>query len=177
MPQGPKGSKGPRHLTYSDYINDRAIVESLRLPPRPDGLEPAAWPEPPAGWKPGDRWPTPAPWAHEEVLFIRTHQAFETWFALVIHELDAVPTIVALVGRGRGFSILPLPAFAEALEAGEVSVARIGAGALSRTLCLARNPTQVVTHASIVVEDFTVRIMAGLIASGQWRATLVTDSD
>ena len=80
----------PRHLTYSEYINDRAIVESLRLPPRPEGVEPGTWPEPPAGWKPGDRWPENAPWAHEEVIFIRTHQAFETWFALVIHELDSV---------------------------------------------------------------------------------------
>ena len=53
--------KGAKHLTYSDYINDQAIVESLRLPPRPEGLEPTAWPEPPAGWKPGDRWPTDAP--------------------------------------------------------------------------------------------------------------------
>lgn len=80
----------PRHLTYSEYINDRAIVESLRLPPRPDGVAPEAWPVPPTGWAPGDPWPTGAPWAHEEVLFIRTHQAFETWFALMIHELDSV---------------------------------------------------------------------------------------
>lgn len=89
-PRAGAAPKGPRHLTYSDYINDRAIVESLRLPPRPEGLEPGTWPEPPVGWKPGDRWPSSPPWAHDEVLFIRTHQAFETWFALAIHELDAV---------------------------------------------------------------------------------------
>jgi len=50
---------------YSDYINDEAIRNALRLPERDE----------------------PCP---DEALFIRTHQAFELWFAQAIHEIDAV---------------------------------------------------------------------------------------
>lgn len=71
------------HLTYSEYINDKAIVEALRLP-RQGG----DWPTPPVDWQPGDDWPED--FVHHEVLFIRTHQAFEVWFAQIIHDLHAV---------------------------------------------------------------------------------------
>lgn len=102
-PGGVRGERPPaRHLTYSEYINDRAIVESLRLPARPVGVAEGAWPSTPAGWKPGDRWPVGAPWAHDEVLFIRTHQAFETWFALAIHELDSVLAEAVALWRAHG---------------------------------------------------------------------------
>jgi tryptophan 2,3-dioxygenase len=83
----------PRPLLYSTYINDRAIVESLTMADLPLGVPPERWPVPPAGWKPGDRWPTAAEapnWVHDEPLFIRTHQAFEVWFALILHELDSL---------------------------------------------------------------------------------------
>ncbi|HYE63540.1 MAG TPA: tryptophan 2,3-dioxygenase family protein [Phycisphaerales bacterium] len=76
-------------LTYSAYINDQAIVESLRLPPVPEGVADSKWPNQ-DGWKPGDTWPTGGEWCHDEVLFIRTHQAFEVWFALILHELGSV---------------------------------------------------------------------------------------
>lgn len=79
----------PVPLTYSDYINDRAVVEALRLPPRPLGVDPAEWPDV-SSFAPGQDWPSRAPWRHEEVLFIRTHQAFEVWFAQVIHEIHSV---------------------------------------------------------------------------------------
>jgi tryptophan 2,3-dioxygenase len=86
-------------LTYSDYINDRAIIDALRIPmPPPAGQSEASWPcwHPPgqAGpgieWSPGDPWPRDGAWRHDEVLFIRTHQAFEVWFAQILHELDDV---------------------------------------------------------------------------------------
>lgn len=92
-------SSRPRPLLYSAYINDRAIVESLLMQPRPEGVAAADWPEVPAasgggngvrGWMPGDDWPTGGNWCHDEVLFIRTHQAFEVWFALILHELGSV---------------------------------------------------------------------------------------
>ncbi len=82
--------KRPDHaidiVKYSSYINDEAIVKSLRLPrvTRED------WPTTPAGWSPGDEWPTLDDWDHNEVLFIRTHQAFEVWFAQITHELASV---------------------------------------------------------------------------------------
>lgn len=80
----------PQPLLYSAYINDRAIVESLRMEPLPLGVRPEDWPATPAGWKPGDDWPTGTNWCHDEVLFIRTHQAFEVWFAQVLHEVGSV---------------------------------------------------------------------------------------
>lgn len=83
-------ANAPQPLLYSGYINDRAIVESLGLGPVPAGVNAADWPVTPADWAPGDDWPTSRNWAHDEVLFIRTHQAFEVWFALVLHELGAV---------------------------------------------------------------------------------------
>lgn len=91
-------------LTYSDYINDRSIVEALRIPQPPpaaaDGRPEADWPlwhdpaqaGPGVAWSPGDPWPRGGPWSHDEVLFIRVHQGFEVWFAQFLHELDSVLT-------------------------------------------------------------------------------------
>lgn len=90
-----------RPLTYSEYINDHAIIEALRIPqPPPAGQTEASWPlwhdkgsaGPPgsAPWRPGDPWPRGEAWSHDEVLFIRTHQAFEVWFAVVLHEVGAI---------------------------------------------------------------------------------------
>jgi LysR family nitrogen assimilation transcriptional regulator len=88
----------------------------------------------------------------------------------VRQDLDAMWAIGELVADGVGLSILPLPAVAEALAAGRVSVARIGGGAIRRTLCLVRNSGQLVTHASVRCEDLTVKVLARLIEKGVWRA-------
>ena len=80
---------GTKPLTYSDYINDRAMVEALRLPSIPKDVPSDRWPDTSA-WQAGDDWPDTDPWVHDEVLFIRTHQAFEVWFAQVIHEIGSV---------------------------------------------------------------------------------------
>jgi len=92
-----------RRLTYSEYINDRAIIEALRIPqPAPEGQDQSAWPtwhlpgvEPienhSVEWSPGESWPrVSGNWCHHEVLFIRVHQAFEVWFSVALHELDEV---------------------------------------------------------------------------------------
>lgn len=98
-------------LTYSDYINDTALIEALRIPqPPPAGQSADTWPmwqlpgQPGAGaaWSPGEPWPSGGNWRHDEVLFIRTHQAFEVWFALVLHELDSILGSAAEVCRARG---------------------------------------------------------------------------
>jgi LysR family transcriptional regulator, nitrogen assimilation regulatory protein len=88
----------------------------------------------------------------------------------VAHELDALMHVAGLVARGRGHSILPHIAIADDLAAGKVSIARIGQGVFRRTLSLARNGTQLVTHASVRAEDLTVKVLARLIAKGTWRA-------
>lgn len=88
-------------LSYSNYVNDRAIIEALRIPqPPPDGQSADTWPtwhtpreqgEPHSmEWSPGQPWPRGRLWSHHEVLFIRTHQAFEVWFAVVLHELSEI---------------------------------------------------------------------------------------
>lgn len=87
-----------RELLYSEYINDRALIEALRLTPRPAGVAADRWPDVSAH-APGAPWPTGGAWCHEEVLFIRTHQAFEVWFALVLHEVESVVADVAALWR------------------------------------------------------------------------------
>jgi len=85
-------------------------------------------------------------------------------------QIDAMAQIGALIARGHGYSIMPLPAITEELVAGRVSIARIADGAIKRTLCLARNNSQVVTHASIRCEDLTTKVLASLIRKAIWVA-------
>ncbi|MEE8170334.1 MAG: tryptophan 2,3-dioxygenase family protein, partial [Phycisphaerae bacterium] len=101
-------------LTYSDYINDAALIEALRIPqPPPAGQTDETWPlwHPPGEsgpgveWSPGEPWPRGGVWRHDEVLFIRTHQAFEVWFALVLHEFDAVLRDVSDVCDANGTAL------------------------------------------------------------------------
>lgn len=98
--RGP-GAPGRGELLYSDYINDRAIVEALRLTPRPAGVPEERWPDV-ERHEPGGPWPQGGAWCHEEVLFIRTHQAFEVWFALALHELESVVGALAAVHPSAG---------------------------------------------------------------------------
>jgi LysR family transcriptional regulator, nitrogen assimilation regulatory protein len=85
-------------------------------------------------------------------------------------DIDALMHIPALIAAGYGYSILPLPAVTEELRAGNVSVARIGDGTLRRTLCLLRNTSDVATHASVYCEALTIKVLLGLIDSGDWVA-------
>jgi LysR family transcriptional regulator, nitrogen assimilation regulatory protein len=85
-------------------------------------------------------------------------------------EVDSLRHIVHLVAAGHGCSILSMPSAREALDAGQLSLARIGNSALCRTLCLVRNPTRVVTRASVRIEDLAIKLMRQLIIKGRWRA-------
>lgn len=87
-------------------------------------------------------------------------------------DIDAMGHIADLVAAGHGFSILPLPAAADALASGKISIARVANGALRRSLCLVRNSTQLVTHASVRCEDLAIKVLANLIDTGAWRAEL-----
>ncbi len=88
----------------------------------------------------------------------------------VRQEIDAMAYIGDLVAAGHGYSVLPLPVISDALGAGRISIARIGGGVIRRTLCLVRNRSQVVTHASIRCEDLTVKVLSRLIEKGVWLA-------
>jgi LysR family nitrogen assimilation transcriptional regulator len=90
----------------------------------------------------------------------------------VQQELDAMAHMGTLVARGHGYSVLPLSAVADALAAGQVSIARIQDGSIRRTLCLVRNISQVVTHASVRCEDLTIKVLSRLIEKRVWTAEL-----
>lgn len=84
--------------------------------------------------------------------------------------VDALGQIVALVATGHGYSILPQAAVTAGGAAGTLSVARLAGAPMQRTLILARNPAQLLTHASVIVEDLNARIMRRLIESRAWIA-------
>jgi tryptophan 2,3-dioxygenase len=100
-------------LSYSDYINVRALLGAQRVPSDvPKGRTRSEWPawpevdDPAEGkrpWRPGDPWP--AQWPHDEHLFIVTHQTFELWFKQVLHDLDRLLAEAAAVGRAHGVTI------------------------------------------------------------------------
>ena len=127
-----------RPLTYSDYINDYGIVEALRIPqPPPEGQTDETWPmwfDPRCGrgpdsagiaWTPGDPWPDDPPrWVHEEVLFIRTHQAFEVWFAVVLHEVGAVVRMAQQIAAVEGRTIDPVRLGERANESAQFALHR-----------------------------------------------------
>lgn len=90
----------------------------------------------------------------------------------IVQEIDSIDVMTGLVSKGFGYAILPLPAVAAEADAGKISVARLGKGAIERSLSLVRNPSSVLTHASIRVEDMTLKIMARLVDTGRWKAVI-----
>ena len=119
---------GPRPLSYSDYIGVPAILRSLAPPAEaPRGVSPEEWPwaryEPSVSTHGGgdaptsatDSWqlpplPTGHPaWAHDEVLFIATHQAFEIWFRHALFELDDMMRRVSETLAEHGVADVSIP--------------------------------------------------------------------
>jgi LysR family transcriptional regulator, nitrogen assimilation regulatory protein len=95
----------------------------------------------------------------------------------VTTEIDSVAHIAHLVAAGHGYSIVSLPAVTQFLESQRISASRICDGAMRRTLCLVRNPSSVVTRASVRIEDLTVKIVRRLIVTNRWRAEMETAQD
>lgn len=75
-------------------------------------------------------------------------------------EVDSLDATLALVGAGLGRAVLPR----SALD-GTLPQAPTG---LTRRLALARNAAQVVTHASLRVEQVLVDVLAELAGEGLW---------
>ncbi|TCM15409.1 LysR family nitrogen assimilation transcriptional regulator [Novosphingobium sp. PhB165] len=88
----------------------------------------------------------------------------------IAHEIDSLDTTISLVEHAAALTVLPLCAAAGAREKGWISTASIGDPPLRRTLTLARNPSHVLTHASIMVEGLLCRVMADCASAGLWRA-------
>ncbi len=87
-------------------------------------------------------------------------------------ELDVMRLIAPMVARGNGYSILPLSVVGKDLAANQVSIARIGDGTLSRNLCLVRNGSQIISHASMRAEDLAMKVLRRLVETGVWVAEI-----
>lgn len=125
-----------------------------------------------------DGFPLITPGDQHDLRFFLDREAARLGFAYrLAMEIEAVGLLVELVSRGQGFTVLPLPAVEDELAAGRVSIARLGDGSVRRTLCVVRNRAQVVTQASVFVEDLMARLMARLIESGRWDARMHADTD
>lgn len=85
-------------------------------------------------------------------------------------ELDSLTHTKTLVGAGYGYTLLPHAAIMNELASGELSAAHIAGIDLSRTVAIARNPTQAITRAAIEIEDLAARLLQEMIADGQWLA-------
>ena len=125
-----------------------------------------------------DNVPLITPGDHHDHRFFLDREAARIGFGYQLTmEIEAVGLVLELVSRGRGCTFLPLAAVEDDLAAGKLSIAHVGDGSLRRTLCVLRNRAQVVTYASVFVEDLMVRIIAGRIANGRWDAQMHTDID
>lgn len=92
----------------------------------------------------------------------------------VTAEIDALRHMLKLVGSGHGYTVLSLPAAADELAAGRVSIARLEDGGVRRTVCLVRNPERDITRAAVRIEVLTIRVVERMIAKGLWKAELPT---
>jgi LysR family nitrogen assimilation transcriptional regulator len=88
----------------------------------------------------------------------------------IASEIDSLQHIVGLVADGRGVSVLPLSAVQGEVEAGTISVVRIGQGTFRRTLCLIRRSDALLTEPVHAIEDLTIHLLATVIAKHRWIA-------
>lgn len=85
-------------------------------------------------------------------------------------EMDALPQIKTLVGRGSGYTILAPAAAIDRVERGELIMAPIVEPRLTRPVYLVRNPAKPLTAASQAVEEMTLHVVRDLIRRGIWSA-------
>lgn len=67
-------------------------------------------------------------------------------------EIDSLDVAIALVAAGHGLAVLPLSSVSDLAFAGQLSMAPVGAPPMQRSLNVVRNPSHVLTHASVTVE-------------------------
>lgn len=88
----------------------------------------------------------------------------------IAHDVDALGQLLAMVGAGMGFTILPRSAAVGELAEGKLSCAGIEPGKWQRALSIVRNPSYVVSYASVRLEDLIVKVVNQHIAAGDWDA-------
>jgi LysR family nitrogen assimilation transcriptional regulator len=85
----------------------------------------------------------------------------------VSYELDSIQTIKDLVSSGKRYSILPLHAVAQELDAGVLQASRIVEPNITRQVFLASSTQRPRSRASAEVAKVVRRLVATLIASGR----------
>lgn len=91
-------------------------------------------------------------------------------------ELDSLTHTKTLVAAGFGYTLLPHAAITHELARGELSAAHVAGIDLSRTVAIARNPTQAITRAAIEIEDLASQLLQEMIADGRWLAERIDPS-
>lgn len=87
----------------------------------------------------------------------------------VAQEVDALDATIGLVAAGHGLAVLP----AAAVRGSGLETTRFADGGLRRNLSLVRNPSHVLTHASVRVEHVLIGVLAQLAAGG-WEGRVGT---
>lgn len=109
---------------------------------------------------------------HSLRQFVETYLKATNTSAAVQIEVDSLTHIKALVASGYGHSILSHAAITEELLAGSLSAAVLHEPPLKRAVHLARNPSHIVTRASVCVEDVMIGIVRQMIAEKRWVASM-----
>ncbi|MDI5929534.1 LysR family transcriptional regulator [Rhizobium leguminosarum] len=94
----------------------------------------------------------------------------------IAFELDSLLHIKTLVEQGVGFSLLAHAAILNELKEQKLSAARIVKPVFRRGIFVVRNPSQIVTRASVRVNDLLISLMSDLIKQGEWLATRVSST-
>jgi LysR family nitrogen assimilation transcriptional regulator len=90
-------------------------------------------------------------------------------------EVDSLQHIKALVAAGHGHSILSQAAIAEELKMKTLVAARLADPPLQREVHIVRNPSRIVTRASVGVEGLLVDLVQSMIADRRWRVTMLSN--
>lgn len=93
----------------------------------------------------------------------------------VQQEVDSLEITLALIETGAMCSVLPWSAIGERVKSGALSAAGIGTQGLTRTMVIARNPSIVLTHASVRIETLLRQLLATMASDGTWSGQAIAE--
>lgn len=91
----------------------------------------------------------------------------------VVLEIDALTQIKALVARASAYTILAHAAVLDEVERHDLVLVPIIDPAMVRVVSLVRNPSRVVTRASLEVERLSALLLRELVRRRRWRAKII----
>jgi LysR family nitrogen assimilation transcriptional regulator len=153
---------GLRHLSARFLLRDRLVV--VGPPGRFEGNDAAT----PLGLDVLAGEPLIAPGPEHGLRQLIEREAAREGIALrVDQETDSLDTMSSLVAAGHGLAVLPLCSVSDPALAGRLSMASIGAPPLYRSLNVVRNPSHVLTHASVTVERLLTQVLRSAASAGE----------